>query len=149
MNEHRRTRTGHHGDDARFTRLDVSSDPADATHVRNEFGAWLKGHFELDETRYNDVLLAVYEALANAAEYAYVGAPGTIDFCATHAADTGHLGVTVADHGVWRTPEVPQTRFRGRGIPLMRALADNAAIAGTGHGTEVTLEWLRVRKRGA
>ena len=137
------------GDGARFSRL-VNSDASDAALVRNEFGAWLRDQFVLDDERLNDVLLAVYEALANAAEYAYLDAPqpGTVDFRATHPGDSGTLDVTVVDHGHWRPPVTPPTQLRGRGIPLMHLLADSAAIDVTGPGTHVTLAWMDVRKRG-
>ena len=139
----------HVGCDARFMRVGVHSAAADAALVRNEFAAWLRNHFVLDDERMNDVLLAVYEALANAAEHAYPNPPqaGTLDLHAIHAADSGTLDVTVADHGHWRPTVVPPPQLRGRGIPLMRALADSTAIDATGSGTEVTLGWLRVEKR--
>jgi serine/threonine-protein kinase RsbW len=65
-------------------------------------------------------------------------------------ADT--LAVTVTDRGQWRQP-VPDTpakqppyALRGRGIPLMRALADDATIDTTTAGTQVTLTWANLRK---
>ena len=41
---------------------------------RHELSQWLRAHFALDPVRRNDVLLAVNEALTNAAEFAYRGA---------------------------------------------------------------------------
>lgn len=110
---------------------------------------WLGRHFRLGAERGNDLLLAVDEALANAAEFAYVDAArrGTVDLSATYddAADT--LAVTVNDRGRWRqqAPEPatmpPRPQVRGRGIPLMRALADRVTIDRSPQGTHVTLVW--------
>ena len=88
--------------------------------------------FALGDERLNDLRLATYEALANAAEFAYLDflTPGTMDLRA-------HLrfrfGLSRGHHQrswKWRQPVDDSigfdTRFalRGRGIPLMDALAD-------------------------
>ena len=129
---------------ADFVRADIVADASSAARTRVEFGGWLRSHFALGDDRYNDLLLAVYEALANAAEYAYVDAPrpGTVGLTAAYAPDSDTLVVTVVDQGSWRTPtgERP-ANLRGRGIPLMHALADEATIEGTPTGTEVRLSW--------
>jgi serine/threonine-protein kinase RsbW len=134
-------------DRAIFSRPDIAADAASAAHIRVEFGAWLREHFDLGDERFNDLLLAVYEALANAAEYAYVDAPlpGTVGLSAAYAPDSDTLMVTVVDHGTWRPPAGTRTSdFRGRGIPLMHALADEATIEGSETGTEVTLAWFKL-----
>lgn len=140
---------------SRFARRRVAADARSAARTRAEFGIWLDRHFRLGADRSNDVLLAVNEALANAAEFAYVGAArrGTVDLSATYddAADT--LAVTVNDRGRWRQkraePAVvpPQPQVRGRGIPLMRALADRLTIDRTPAGTHVTLVWTALVRR--
>ena len=58
---------------------------------------------------------------------------------------TSVLTVTVTDEGAWRIAD-PETNShsRGRGIPLMRALADRANIDSSAAGTRVRLEWNRV-----
>jgi anti-sigma regulatory factor (Ser/Thr protein kinase) len=135
------TRAGVRAD---FVRPDIVADAPSAARTRVEFGGWLRSHFTLGDDRYNDLLLAVYEALANAAEYAYVdaAAPGTVGLTAAYAPDSDTLIVTVVDQGSWRTPTGDRTgNLRGRGIPLMHALADEATIEGTPTGTEVTLQW--------
>ncbi len=52
------------------------------------------------------------------------------------------LTVTVTDDGAWRIAD-PESkrRSRGRGIPLMQALSDQATIDSTPTGTRVSLEW--------
>lgn len=116
---------------------------------------WLGRHFRLGAERSNDLLLAVNEALANAAEFAYVDASqcGTVDLSATYDAAADTLAVTVNDRGRWRhkLPEPatvpPQPQVRGRGIPLMRALADRVTIDRTARGTHVTLVWTDLSRR--
>ena len=130
-----------------FLRPEIVADAASAAATRVEFGAWLQRHFALDHERHNDLLLAVYEALANAAEYAYVDAPlpGTVGLSAAYAPESDTLMVTVVDHGSWRPPPGSRTHnLRGRGIPLMHALADEATIEGSPTGTEVTLAWFKL-----
>ncbi|BCO65323.1 hypothetical protein MINTM006_52730 [Mycobacterium intracellulare] len=62
---------------------------------------------------------------------------------AAYDRDADTLAVTVDDRGLWRqkAPEQRQQQMRGRGIPLMEALADEAVIDRTPHGTRVTLTW--------
>jgi serine/threonine-protein kinase RsbW len=134
-------------DGSRFARTRVSADARSAAQARADFANWLDRQFALDPERFNDVLLAVNEAIANAAEFAYVDAPrpGTLDVSATYEGDSDTLAVSVADQGRWRH-KVPQPagalqQFRGRGIPLMRALADEVTIDSTPRGTHVRLTW--------
>lgn len=105
---------------------------------------WLHGHFTLDPTKASDIVLAVNEALANAAEFAYVNIeqPGLMHVKADHDRRLGRLTVTIADEGTWRPKDPTITDpARGRGIPLMHALSDRAAIDTTPAGTEVRLQW--------
>lgn len=134
----------------RFVRVGLPADAHSAAHTREEFARWLQQYLDLDTTRVNDVLLATNEALANAAEFAYVNAEraGTMNLLAHHDAAAGKLTVTIDDHGVWRPPNpAPVDRLRGRGIPLMHALSDHASIEPTAEGTHVLLEWASVPAR--
>jgi serine/threonine-protein kinase RsbW len=132
-------------DRSRFVRTRVAADPRSAARTRAEFANWLKTHFTLGTQRFSDLLLAVYEAIANVAEFAYVDAPqrGTMDVSAAYDVDSDTLAVTVDDHGHWREnfPAPAAVPPRGRGLQLMRMLADKVAIDRTPHGTHVTLTW--------
>ncbi len=137
----------HIDDRFRFARTRLAADARSAARARAEFSSWLNQHFSLDQERFNDILLAVNEAIANAAEFAYVDAPrpGTLDVTATYEPGTDALVVHVDDHGRWRD-KVPQPagalhQLRGRGIPLMRTLADEVTIDRTPGGTHVRLTW--------
>jgi serine/threonine-protein kinase RsbW len=133
-----------------FVRRRVAADARNAARTRAEFGAWLESHFTLGAERFNDLLLAVNEAIANAAEFAYVDTTqrGTVDVSAAYDGDSDTLAVTVDDRGHWRqSVPVPEQR-RGRGIPLMRALADEVIINRTPQGTHVTLTWTDLTRPG-
>ncbi|MCX2710922.1 ATP-binding protein [Mycolicibacterium sp. J2] len=128
----------------RFTRIGVTAAPERAAVLRHEFSEWLRGNFTLDPTKASDIVLAVNEALANAAEFAYVNVdqPGQMHLTADHDRQLGILTVTVSDEGSWRTKDPTVTDpARGRGIPLMHALSDRATIDTTPTGTQVCMQW--------
>jgi serine/threonine-protein kinase RsbW len=91
------------------------------------------------------LLLAVNEAIANAAEFAYADASqhGTMDVSAAYDIDSHVLAVTVDDRGRWRQnfSASANVQARGRGVQLMLALADEVTIDRTPQGTHVTLTW--------
>jgi serine/threonine-protein kinase RsbW len=125
----------------RFDRV-IKADTGCVAAAREELGSWLQNQFDLSSIRLNDVILAVYEALANAAEYAYLGAAvaGPVSMRAAHDPTRSALTLTVADSGRWRVVDpANRSRFRGRGIPLMEGLADQASIDTTPQGTTVRL----------
>jgi len=137
----------HSDSGTRFANTNVLADPARAAQLRQEFSGWLSRYFKLDPIRASDVVLAVNEALANAAEFAYSAfdKPGTMHLLADYEPGTAVLKVTVADEGTWRIADGENTNnTRGRGIPLMRALADRATIDSSAGGTRVCLEWNHV-----
>ncbi|OBI34249.1 anti-sigma regulatory factor [Mycobacterium sp. E2238] len=138
-------------DRSRFARNRVAADPRSAARARAEFGIWLETHSTLSSDRFSDVLLAVNEAIANAAEFAYCEASrrGTLDVSAAYDRQSDTLSVTVDDRGRWRQqlPAHYQQQRRGRGIPLMETLADDVAIDRTPRGTRVTLTWTDLTQR--
>lgn len=133
----------HEADDGRFTRDDESADPPTVARIRDEFSRWLRGGAGFDEHRSCDVILAVSEALSNTAEFAYTdGDDGTVDVVAVRDVVRHTLTVTISDRGQWReTNPLHRQRGRGRGIPLMRTLADAVIIDTSGLGTSVCLRF--------
>jgi serine/threonine-protein kinase RsbW len=120
-----------------------TADAHTVVQFRHELSQWLGERLALDAVRLNDVLLAVNEALTNAAEFAYAGLQrGTMTVRARHHAPAGRLSVVVSDRGRWRYID-PRTQpnTRGRGIPLMRALADRMTIWRRPTGTQVRLQF--------
>ena len=139
----------HVADGDLFECIGVSANALSAARIREEFAGWLRQHFGLDPIRSSDLVLAINEALANVAEYAYLaeGRPGTVDVRATHDRDDAKLTVLVDDGGVWRMPDTSgASRTRGRGIPLMKALSDRFSIESSPTGTRVRLEWADVTR---
>lgn len=129
-----------------------AADAHAVARLREEFTEWLCNHFQLDDIRSSDIVLVVNEALSNAAEFAYRNrdTPESITLQASYQGATGLLVVTVSDHGEWRPSEPSnQKSSRGRGIPLMRALADRLDIDKTPHGTQVHLYFDRCPSRSA
>ena len=130
-----------------FAQIDAVADPQTAAQIRREFSDWLGRHFTLEATKASDMVLAVNEAMANAAEFAYVMVerPGAMHVLASYDGTAATLTVTVTDEGAWRSADPATTDLkRGRGIPLMQALADHATVDSTAAGTRVCLEWNRV-----
>jgi serine/threonine-protein kinase RsbW len=126
----------------------IDADAGCVAGTREELERWLQHQFDISSIRLNDVILAGYEALANAVEYAYLtaGAPGPVTVRAVHDPVLSALTLTVADRGRWRAfdPANP-SRLRGRGIPLMEGLADQASIDMSTLGTTVRLVFNDVR----
>ena len=59
-----------------------------------------------------------------------------------YTAADDRLLIDVSDHGAWRhTDPATRSNTRGRGIPLMRALADHATISPLPTGTQVRLQF--------
>ncbi len=134
----------------RFERFGLDAAPGAVTRVRQDFAEWLKRFFAVDEVRCSDMVLAINEGLANAAEFAYVHAerPGTMDIQVTFDASTQTLTACISDRGDWRARQTePPPRTRGRGIPLMETLSDDATIEPSAGGTTVRLQWRGVSRR--
>lgn len=127
-----------------FARSGVVADAVNVVRLREELEHWLGTRFVLDRLRRNDLVLAVNEALANVAEFAYRHAPqaGTVEVRAEYDRATSILTITVADNGSWRgSGEREDKRTRGRGIPLMEALSDEVGIDAGDHGTTVSMKF--------
>ena len=111
-----------------------------AATLRRRFRHWV-GRIT-DEDTADDLALAVYEALANVVDHAYVerGTPGLMTLWAAVSCPllTGRdLVVTVVDEGAWRPSSGPG--WRGRGLPLMRELMHATAVLPGPMGTTVQL----------
>ena len=94
----------------------------------------------LDEERISDIVLAVNEALANAAEFAYRTFPeaGTVSIEARRGDRVLSSRCPTTASG---TTRIPSAVARGRGIPLMKTLSDGATIERRPEGTRVRLRF--------
>jgi serine/threonine-protein kinase RsbW len=116
--------------------LDMPATAENVAGMRRRFASWLA--LDLDPgDLLDDVVLAVYEALANAAEHAYANAPavGVVRLVAHRARDA--VAVTVTDCGRWR--EATGQRFRNHGLDVIRQLIEHVQIASGDRGTVVQL----------
>jgi anti-sigma regulatory factor (Ser/Thr protein kinase) len=88
----------------------------------------------LSEEETQDLIMAVCEAATNAVEHAQHPDVPFFDLSAEIGCEV--VTVVVRDHGAWREPAA--SPYRGRGLAMMRILADTTVTAGV-HGTTVTL----------
>jgi anti-sigma regulatory factor (Ser/Thr protein kinase) len=88
----------------------------------------------LSDDEFYDVILAASEAASNAVEHAQHPAEPFFDVSAE--VDDGQVTIVVQDYGRWLPPR--SSLYRGRGLAMMRVLADTTVEAGT-HGTTVTI----------
>lgn len=135
--------TPHLGDSTGDFRRRIDTTAQAADQLRHEFTRWLDTTIGPEPERRGDIVLAVYEAVVNATEHAYVApvAAGVIDVNA-HAGPMGALDVTVTDTGTWRPGTSPG--YRGRGLGLMTALSDASSVTPSPHGTVVVLQWRQI-----
>lgn len=106
--------------------------------LRHSLDGWAQRAGLLDEDR-EALVLASYEAMANAVEHAYPGRDGILDLRANHEPH-GWLTVTVTDYGAWKPP--PTNPWpRGRGLPLINNLAVRSKVVPTADGTTVSMSW--------
>jgi serine/threonine-protein kinase RsbW len=115
-----------------------TSDEGRLLELRLALAAWLGG-VGLERHYAEDVMLAACEAIANAFEHAYRGGPGEIDVHADRS--DGLLTVTVTDWGDWK-PDDAGDPTRGRGLILVRGLADDSEVVHRDDGTTVRMMWV-------
>jgi anti-sigma regulatory factor (Ser/Thr protein kinase) len=79
--------------------------------------------------------------MVNAAEHAYVGVePGMLSVLVD--ASARQVDALVADQGKWQVPD-PGAGFRGRGLLLIKSLAEDVTVIATEQGTTVRMRWRR------
>ena len=100
-----------------------------ASALRVALSKWLTD-LHISPDRAYDVVLAAYESDSE---------PGTLDLHAQCVPTTGWVEVTVADRGEWAVH--PPDSTRGKGVPLMHALADSTAVTTDSRGTTVRMVW--------
>lgn len=109
------------------------------TTVRLQLIEWLRGLGASDDTVFT-IGLATYEAMANAVIHAYP--PGIAGQVELHAwVDDGTITVTVADHGRWKPPLNAPDPLRGRGLVLIRQLAEQTSMVPGEQGTLIRMSW--------
>ncbi|ONI81682.1 hypothetical protein ALI144C_18985 [Actinosynnema sp. ALI-1.44] len=108
--------------------------------VRTALRRWSRA-VQLESRLADDMVLAVDEAMANAVEHAYQVSAAGSDTVTVFAGRAGsRVYVVVADEGTWRPPPA-DAGLRGRGVAMMRVLADHFELRHTENGTTVLLGW--------
>ncbi|HWR46607.1 MAG TPA: ATP-binding protein [Pseudonocardiaceae bacterium] len=118
--------------------LDVAAKatPHTARELRGRFQQWLRT-LGAPHPLVDDLILAVYEALANVVEHAYhPDHPDPVMHLQARL-DHNQLLITITDRGCWRTPQEPG--YRGRGLAMMRSLTTEVHLHPSIHGTTVHL----------
>ena len=116
--------------------LRVPSDVEALGLVRDSLRIWLEGTSATPADAY-DLVLAAWEACANAVEHAHepTGEHVTVRADLTN----GLVRIVVEDSGSWKPPETKRSD-RGLGLRLMHSLMSSVDIARDEAGTRVTLE---------
>jgi anti-anti-sigma factor len=119
--------------------LEVAADPTRLAPLRRTVDAWCDACGMGADAR-SDLQLTVGEATTNAIEHAYLagpkpGARAVVDVGLALRPD-GAVAVEVADHGTWRPPP-EDPGYRGRGIALIRELAEEVSVEPSAEGTRV------------
>ncbi len=116
--------------------LQLPADPVAPSVARHQLRRWLTA-LSWPSGQLDDIVLAVSEAVSNAAEHAYLDQPpGLVDVHGWLEVTPGgqrRVTVVVSDHGCWRPAPVDDENRR-RGIPLMRACMDSVTIEQPDHG---------------
>lgn len=119
---------------------EVPAEPARFPPLRRMLAAWAE-YLGMDAEQVEALVLASYEALANAAEHAYGGSAGVLELHAVYTADSAQAQVTVIDGGQWQPPSDPGTGLGGRGLVLIENLAERSQVSTGRSGTEVRMSW--------
>ena len=122
--------------------LDVPATPDQLLPLRHRLGTWAAAA-GLTSDHIDAVILAGDEAMSNVVCHAYPeDDPGTFDLIASYRPDLGTVHVTVRDRGAWRPEPADPGPLHGRGLVLIRALAQHATFERSADGTTVHMTWL-------
>jgi serine/threonine-protein kinase RsbW len=107
--------------------------------LRRQVGAWARSvGFPAESAQ--DLVLAVDEAASNAVEHAYPTSAGSFTMLAACSRSAPTASVVLSDTGCWRAiPADPG--MRGRGLTMMRSLAEVFHLVPTQYGSTVVLGW--------
>jgi serine/threonine-protein kinase RsbW len=118
-------------------RLAARSLPAELGAVRGQMAMWAEA-IGLGADTVDDVVLATHEALANVADHAYPDGSG---YAFVDAECQNRTAVVmVRDSGRWKPPSA-DAGWRGRGLLIIRGLAQHVEVRHGDGGTTVEMQW--------
>jgi len=120
-------------------RTAVPATAAELPGLRELLAEWA-ARVGLGAQQIEDVTLAGYEALANAATHAYSGEQGTLGLRACYRPESRQVEVVVTDWGHWR-PQTATVAEQGHGLVLIRSLTDHVEVTTGESGTTVRMCW--------
>jgi serine/threonine-protein kinase RsbW len=113
--------------------------PSQLAAVRRRMATWANSLPVASET-VDDLVLATHEALANVADHAYADGNSGEAMVDAELSIAGEIVVVVRDRGRWRAPAA-DPRWRGRGLLIIRGLADAVDLHHDNSGTTVEMRW--------
>lgn len=122
--------------------MDLPADREALTELRDAFSGWL-GRGAIGEVDRRDLVLALWEASANAIEHAQSPSAKVIHIEAALTGD--RVRVAVLDSGGWREPE--ERPDRGLGLRLIQSLMTSLSVQPSEQGTMVVMERALSRER--
>jgi anti-sigma regulatory factor (Ser/Thr protein kinase) len=126
---------------ANFFAVVLAATPTSVTRSRHDLARWLQT-LAVDPDQLDQILLAVIEAVTNAIEHGS-RCDATERVSIRAALRDSAVTVTVKDNGRWIPVrhDSAARNHRGRGLILIRELADNVDIVCTTEGTEITMRF--------
>jgi serine/threonine-protein kinase RsbW len=118
----------------------IPAEPQRLPGLRRALVEWAEGA-GISGERLEALALVCYEALANAVAHAYSDGDGVVDVRASYRQSPARVEITVTDYGQWRAPGPERGDLGGRGLVLIRSLADDAEVSTGESGTTVRMTW--------
>ena len=115
--------------------LSIPAEPDSLPYLRAELERWLEGA-AVPDVDARDILLATWEAGANAIEHAGATSGSLVRVDVTLSGDRVRIGV--ADSGQWKEPRERQDR--GLGLRLIESLMASVDVERSASGTRVVME---------
>lgn len=115
--------------------LAIPAEPQSLPYLRTELERWLAGA-AVPDVDARDILLATWEAGANAIEHAEAGSGALVRVEVTLSGD--RVRIRVADTGRWKEPR--EREDRGLGLRLIESLMASVDVERGANGTNVVME---------
>ncbi|WP_044576611.1 ATP-binding protein [Saccharopolyspora spinosa] len=121
---------------------EVPAEPGRLRPICRALTDWASGNGFTDN-RAEAVALAAYEAMANVVTHAYPDGGGVLSVRAAFRIEAARIEIAVQDRGRWLIRAAPEDsgEHGGRGLVLIRSLADHVEVLLEEVGTTVRMAW--------